>query len=156
MNKLCIKLGVIPRGPCECRRTDLDRSPADLDGWMDEVRAGMAIDRKFGKTSCNDEPHFLILMLDADDYLAKDASCACGSLEELPISDQLFFDFARWGADYGDIGRTMFSHEILQECDPNFPRNWFNQRGGALIERLREELGSEWTIEHSPLVQWGA
>lgn len=72
---------------------------------------------------------------------------------DLPISEALMRDFARWQADYDIIGEELASdrYDAVWEVSPSFPVEWFNDRGDALKIRLENELGLEWTVEHRPL-----
>lgn len=125
--------------PCACVRHDwLDE---DWGSWGDDARPGRAID-----------PHYVRLMLDYDRFNnVWDSSGAACVPYNLPVSVELRAAIERWSTDHEDLDRLLRGDYLYAENSPDYPLQWMNARGAALADRLRAELGSEWTVDHLPL-----
>ena len=70
--------------------------------------------------------------------------------DDLPISEPLMDAIDEWFEDY--LGHSTDEH-LNPQTNPDFPFGAFNERGAVLADRLRSELGPEWTVEFERAAQ---
>jgi hypothetical protein len=118
---------------CDCRRIAWETP--DMDIWNEG----------------NPDPCYVRIMLENSGCALWDAS-GCGNVSDsLPLPHDLMDDLERWITDYEDVGYFFGAVEYLYEANPAFPMEWFNRRGEALAQRLRDHLPSGWRVVHQPL-----
>lgn len=126
--------------PCACR-------PAE---WLEQD------DGKWWEDGDTAVPTYVKLMLDCcHDDNVWDSEGASHVLYALPVSFSLHFDIGRWSADHADMEGWLRGEYLYAENNPDYPLEWMNRRGAALADRLRGELGPEWTVDHQLLHRSG-
>jgi hypothetical protein len=99
----------------------------------------------------NPDPCFVKIMLEYSSCELWNSAGEGSSANSLPLPRDLMDDLFRWCTDYEDIGDFFGSVDYLYECNPAFPVEWFNRRGEALAQRLRDHLPNNWRVVHHPL-----